>query len=208
MSNRLQKLFDDLNKLENEIAAEIKQKTDEFSYTLENKRIKFTDEIAAEHRQHVTNVKTYLLQAPLRHILIAPIIWSLILPAVFLDISVSLYQFICFPFYGIPKVKRNEYIIIDRHFLKYLNLIEKVNCNFCSYFNGLIAFVQEVAARTEQYWCPIKHAHNMSTVHSRYKKFFDYGNAEQYRGSFQKVRRDYSDLEKEPTTSNNPETDI
>ncbi len=196
MNNRLQRLFNDLNELENEIAAEIKIKTEEISYTLENKRIKFTKEIAAEHKQRVKSVKDYILQAPLRHILIAPVIWSLILPAVLLDLSVSLYQLICFPIYNIPKVKRREHIVIDRHFLKYLNLIEKVNCLFCSYFNGLIAFVQEVAARTEQYWCPIKHAQNMAAVHSRYKKFIDYGNAEQYREDFQKVRRDYSDLEK------------
>jgi len=196
MDNRLQKLFDDLSELENEIAIEIKKKAEEFSYTLENRRIKFTEEIADEHKRRVKSVKAYILQAPLRHILIAPIIWSLILPAVFLDFSVSIYQCICFPVYNIPKVKRREYLVLDRHFLKYLNLIEKVNCLFCSYFNGLIAFVQEVAARTEQYWCPIKHAHNMTIVHSRYKKFFDYGNAEQYREDFQKVRRDYSDLEK------------
>lgn len=195
MNNRLQKLFEDLSRLEEEISAEIKKKSEEFSYTLQNKRIKFTEEVITEHQQQVKKLSAYILQAPLRHILTAPVIWSLIVPAVFLDLMVTLYQLICFPVYNIPKVKRSDHIIIDRHFLKYLNIIEKMNCLFCSYFNGLIAFVQEVAARTEQYWCPIKHARNLAAVHSRYKNFIDYGNAEEYRKDFQKIRRDFSDLE-------------
>lgn len=195
MNNRLQKLFEDLSRLEEEISAEIKQKSEEFSYTLQNKRIKFTEEVITEHQQQVKKLSAYILQAPLRHILTAPVIWSLIVPAVFLDLMVTLYQLICFPVYNIPKVKRSDHIIIDRHFLKYLNIIEKMNCLFCSYFNGLVAFVQEVAARTEQYWCPIKHARNLTAVHSRYKNFIDYGNAEGYRKDFQKIRRDFSDLE-------------
>jgi hypothetical protein len=31
-----------------------------------------------------------------------------------------------------------------------------VNCVYCGYFNGLIAYVQEIAARTEQFWLPHK----------------------------------------------------
>lgn len=195
MNNRLQKLFGDLSKLEEEITDEIKKKGEEFSYTLQNKRIKFTEEVVEEHRRQVKKLSDYILQAPLRHILTAPVIWSLIVPAIFLDLMVSVYQMLCFPVYNIPKVKRSEYIVIDRRFLKYLNIIEKMNCLFCSYFNGLIAFVQEVAARTEQYWCPIKHAQNLLLVHSRYKNFVDYGHAQAYRETFQKIRRDYSDLD-------------
>lgn len=203
MKNRLQKLFEDLSKLEEEITTEIKKKSEEFSYTLQNKRIKFTEEVVDEHKRQVKKLSTYILQAPLRHILTAPVIWLLIVPAVFLDLMVSVYQMICFPVYNIPKVKRSEHIVIDRQFLKYLNVIEKMNCLFCSYFNGLLAFVQEVAARTEQYWCPIKHARNLPLVHSRYKNFVDYGNAEEYRESFQEIRRDFSDLEEK---NNQPDT--
>jgi hypothetical protein len=36
--------------------------------------------------------------------------------------------------------------------------IEKINCAYCSYANGAIASVREMASRTEIYWCPIKHA--------------------------------------------------
>jgi hypothetical protein len=105
------------------------------------------------------------------------------------------YQAVCFPIYGIPKVKRENYIVFDRQYLNYLNLIEKINCAYCSYFNGLIAYIQEIAARTEQYWCPIKHARRISKLHSRYQKFLSYGDAEAYRAQIEVVRSDFKDLE-------------
>jgi len=46
---------------------------------------------------------------------------------------------------------------LDRSKLHYLNALESLNC-VCCYANGLTAFVAEIAGRTEQHWCPIKHA--------------------------------------------------
>ena len=91
-------------------------------------------------------------------VLTAPVIYSLIVPIVLVDLWVMAYQAICFPIYKIPKVRRRDYLVFDRHHLAYLNTIEKINCAYCSYCNGAIAFVREVASRTEVYWCPIKHA--------------------------------------------------
>ena len=102
---------------------------------------------------------------------------------------------ICFPIYGIPKVRRADLILLDRRRLAYLNLIEKLNCHYCGYANGIFAYVTEIAARTEQYWCPIKHALRMKGVHSRYEYFFDYDDAESYRTRIEQVRRDFKDLE-------------
>lgn len=101
----------------------------------------------------------------------------------------TIYQWVCFPIYGIGRVRRRAYFAIDRHKLAYLNTIEKVNCTFCSYANGVIAYVREVAACTEQYWCPIKHAQAIPTPHVRYHLFFDYGNAEGYRRELLALRR-------------------
>ena len=41
--------------------------------------------------------------------------------------------------------------------------------------------ITEIAARTEQYFCPIKHAHRLAQTHSRYGKFLPYGDARAYR---------------------------
>ena len=37
-----------------------------------------------------------------------------------------------------------------------------------------------IAARTEQYWCPIKHARRVIGTHARYALFDDYGEGEGY----------------------------
>ena len=85
---------------------------------------------------------------------------------------------------------------MDRSHLRYLNSMEKLNCVYCGYFNGLIAYVQEIAGRTEQHWCPINHALRMKTMHSRFQYFPDYGDAEQYRKRLAEVRNAFQDLKK------------
>ncbi len=109
------------------------------------------------------------------HVITAPVIYSLIIPFVILDLFVSLYQAICFRAYGIPRVARGDYIVMDRHRLAHLNLPQKINCAYCAYANGLIAYVGEIAARTEAYWCPVKHAARMAGVHDHYQFFMEYG---------------------------------
>ena len=71
-------------------------------------------------------------------------------------------------------------MVIDRHHLAYLNAIEKLNCVYCGYANGVFAYVREIAGRTEQYWCPIRHAKRVRSPHAHYRTFVDYGDAEGY----------------------------
>ena len=67
----------------------------------------------------------------------------------------------------------------------------KFNCFYCSYGNGVAAYTREVSARTEQYWCPIKHARRVKAAPDRYPQFFDYGDAEAYRQGLNRLRRQY-----------------
>jgi hypothetical protein len=112
-----------------------------------------------------------------------------------MDLSLWIYQTVCFPIYKIPKVKRSDHIIFDRHYLKYLNFLERMNCDYCSYFNGLSSYAMEIAGRTEQYWCPIKHASGKAQRHSREHFFTDYGNAETYRTKLLEIRKQFKDIE-------------
>ena len=100
-------------------------------------------------------------------ILTVPVIYACLILFLALDLAITAYQRICFPVYGIPKVRRGDYLIFDRGRLTYLNAIEKVHCVYCSYGNGLLAYVAEIAARTEQHFCPIGHAQNLRQEHSR-----------------------------------------
>ncbi|MBU0680623.1 MAG: hypothetical protein KKD73_04290 [Proteobacteria bacterium] len=194
MDDRLQELLAKINKLEREIMAELQKKQQEYRYEIKNKKVYFEQEIKRQNRRLAKRVRYYLKDAPLLNIITTPFIWACLPPALVLDLFVTVFQFICFPVYAIPKVKREDYIVIDRHYLSYLNWIEKINCYYCSYFNGLIAYIQEIAARTEQYWCPIKHAKPSKSMHSRYKNFFDYGDGSGFRKKNRKVRRDFRDL--------------
>ena len=147
-----------LRSIEAEIEAELTKRREELRFRIENRRIIFEQEVKRLHRALKVRSARYFIDAHPLIVLTAPVIYSLIVPIVLVDLWVMAYQAICFPAYKIPKVRRRDYLVFDRHHLAYLNTIEKINCAYCSYCNGAIAFVREVASRTEIYWCPIKHA--------------------------------------------------
>lgn len=194
MENRLQTLIERIKELENELAVEIGKKEEEFLYKIHGKRILFERETKKRHKALVKKILPWLSETTFLTFLTAPVIWFCLVPTLFMDLVVTIYQAICFRVYGIPRVRRDDYIVIDRHALSYLNAIEKLNCVYCGYVNGLIAYVQEIAARTEQYWCPIKHARRIARRHSRYAKFLEYGDGEGYREKIEKIRREFDDL--------------
>lgn len=192
--NRMQELVEQIKKLEKELYAELQKKQDEFYYQIKGRKVYFEETTRQYHKTLVLKLHIYLREAQLLNILTTPLIWACLLPALFLDLMVTIFHSLCFRVYKIPLVRRGDYIVIDRQALTYLNLIEKLNCIYCGYFNGLIAYVQEIAARTEQFWCPIKHARKMTGLHSRYQKFLEYGDAEGFRTRLGEVRRDFDDL--------------
>jgi len=150
-------------------------------YQVHRGTVQFDREVRQAQRRLKQRLLTFLRESSLFNALTAPLVYSLIVPLALADLWISFYQWLCFPIYGIDRVRRRDYFAIDRHLLGYLNVIEKVNCTFCSYANGLFAYAGEVAARTEQYWCPIKHGRAIPAPHARYHFFFDYGDAERYR---------------------------
>lgn len=159
-------------------------------------RCGFSEEIKREHKRLKTSLASYIVHSRFFAILTAPFIYACFIPFVFLDLFVSVYQAVCFPVYGVPKARRRDYMAIDRNKLRYLNAIEGLNCMYCSYANGLLAYVVEVAGRTEQHWCPIKHARRVQHTHDRYSHFLPYGDAKAYRERGEKVRDDFKDLKR------------
>lgn len=134
-----------------------------------------------EHRLFKKPLWAYLRGVHPLVILTSPIIYLCAIPFFALDLAVTVYQAICFPVYGIAKVQRRDYLVFDRGRLAYLNAIEKVGCVYCSYANGLLAYIVEIAARTEQHFCPIKHARRIIRPHSHYPDFVPYGDPRAYR---------------------------
>jgi hypothetical protein len=180
MPNRIRNIVKRINQLQDELEAALGEKAEQFSYSIENRRIRFKSDTVRWQKQFKLGLPQYIFGAPIQHVISAPVVYSLVIPFVLIDIWVSLYQAICFPIYGMKKVRRRDYIIFDRHHLAYLNIIEKLNCAYCSYGNGLLAYCLEVGSRTEAYWCPIKHANKMGAYHKWYGDFSEYGDAENY----------------------------
>ena len=132
-------------------------------------------------------------ESELRNAISAPVIYGMIVPIALLDLSMFLYQAICFPIYGIARVRRGDFIVFDRHQLGYLNIIERLHCEYCAYANGLIAYMSEIVARTEQYFCPIKHAHRILGASARYERFLAYGDATDYHARLEDFRAALAD---------------
>ena len=141
MNSSIDELLDKIKILEQELIEEIQNQQQDFAYEIRKKRIYFERRVILQHKRYLQQLLDYFHEAPLKHILSAPIVWSVLPLTLLFDLAVTLYQAICFPIYGIPKVRHSDYIVFDRQYLNYLNLIEKINCAYCSYFNGVIAYI-------------------------------------------------------------------
>jgi hypothetical protein len=188
MNERISALIDQIRELEDEMEAEFAKQRAELKYGIDRGRIIFEKEILQRHRELRVNLMRYVLSARFLVIVTAPVIYAVVIPLVLLDIFVTVYQAVCFPVYGISRVRRSDHIVFDRHHLAYLNLLQKLNCAYCSYANGLISYAREIAGRTEQYWCPIKHARRVIGAHANYPAFIDYGDADGFADNLEKLR--------------------
>ena len=190
METEIEELVRRLVRLEDEIERKLEAQRAAFKYRIEERRAVFEEGVIRQHKRLKTGILTFLKTSPLATLIVAPAVYGLILPIALLDLGVSLYQRVCFTAWGMARIKRSEYVIVDRHRLAYLNGIEKLNCAYCGYANGVIAYAREAASRSEQYWCPIKHALRVRAPHPRYRRFVDYGDAEGFRARLDALRKE------------------
>lgn len=195
MNPRVSDILLNIRELEAELEAELESRREALHVRFEHHRVRFEQEIRERHKQLKTGLLKYIAQAEFRNLVSAPAIYSMIVPLIIVDVFVSLYQLLCFPLYRIEYVRRSDYMAYDRHHLDYLNAIEKFNCTYCSYANGLASYIKEIIARTEQYWCPIRHARRLLETHSHYGQFVDYGDAEAYRQELGQLRQALNRIE-------------
>lgn len=181
MTTDLDQLRRRIAELRQALEAELDERRANWRYRIERGRAVFEAGARQQHRDLREGLGGYIARARLSVVVTAPFIYVLIVPFALLDLFVTAYQAVCFPVYGIQKVRRADHIIIDRHMLGYLNGLQKLNCLYCSYANGLISYVREIAGRTEAYWCPIKHSRAAIDPHSQYDDFCDFGDAEGFR---------------------------
>lgn len=181
MTQRMKEIARTIVELQVELDREIEHRRRALGVRVHDRLVEFERGIVIEQRKLKTSVRAFLARSSFGVIITAPVIYSMLLPLVLLDIWISVYQAICFRAYGIARAQRRDYIAFDRGRLAYLNWVEALNCAYCAYANGVIAYAREIGSRTEQYWCPIKHALRISDPHQRYYEFLEFGDAEGYR---------------------------
>jgi hypothetical protein len=189
MDDRIRQLLGKITALEDELRTELHEREERLFYTIEGSRIEFEEAIREAHRKARVGILRWFTTVRPQNFLTAPIIYGLGVPLLFLDLCVTVFQALCFPIYRIARVRRADYIAVDRQQLEYLNAIERFHCTYCAYANGLLAYAAEVAGRTEQYFCPIKHAQKIVAAHSRYGRFLPYGQAEAYHDRLEEFRK-------------------
>jgi hypothetical protein len=180
-NNNIKEILDEIEELKIKLKKEIEKKEKHLIYEIYEGRIHFPEDVLKIQKEKITSLWQFIKEAPILNILSAPIIYMMIIPAVILDIFLYIYVLVVFKIYKFPKIKREDYIVFDRQYLGYLNFIEKLNCVYCSYFNGLINYTAAIASRTELYFCPIKHAKKIAYMHDHYYKFLPYADVKSYK---------------------------
>jgi hypothetical protein len=188
MNDRITQILAQMAALEDDLRAAVREQESKMFFQINGKRVEFEKSVRDAHRKLKKNFFRWLVTNRPQNLITGPIIYAMVVPLMLLDLCVSFYQFTCFPIYGIKRVRRGDYIVFDRRHLGYLNIIEKFHCTYCEYGNGLMGYMAEVLARTEQYFCPIKHARKILGTHARYNRFLDYGDAVDYEKRLEEYR--------------------
>lgn len=174
MLSKISEILKNIEDLKAQLHAEYEGLMERYDYAVENQKIVFSERAKQFQKDVREGVFHYLLSSEIRHVLSIPFIYAMIVPAIVLDVFLTLFQYTAFPLYGIERVKRGDHIIFDRKYLGYLNWIQKLNCLYCSYVNGLFSYATEIGGRTEKYWCPVKYARQIEQTHRYYPEFADF----------------------------------
>jgi len=195
MNDRIHQILGQMAVLEDELRSAVHDQESRMFFQINGKRVEFERSVKEAHRKLKTGFFRWLVTYRPQNLITGPLIYGMALPLLMLDLCVTFYQWACFPIYGIMKVRRADYLVFDRHHLGYLNFIEKFHCTYCEYGNGLMSYMAEILARTEQYFCPIKHARKILRTHDRYSRFLAYGDGENYEARLEEYRLALGKLE-------------
>jgi len=191
MSDKIREMIEEIEDMKKKLGEEIAQHEKHISYEIQNGYVRFEKEVLDKQKENMKNLLSWFREIPPLHLLTSPIIYGMVIPAILFDMILFLYQQIIFRIYKFEFVKRSDYVVFDRQYLGYLNPIEKINCMFCSYFNGLMHYASAIASRTELYFCPIKHAKKIAYQHEYYDEFLIYGDEDEYQKKLKELRKKF-----------------
>jgi len=193
MNGRIKEMIEEIETMKKKLGEEIDKEEKYANYEISNGHIKFEKEIFKRQKENMMHLWDWFGEIPLVQLFSAPVVYVMIVPAVLLDMMLFVYRNVVSRVFKIEFGKRSDYIVYDRQYLGYLNVVEKLNCLYCAYFNGLMQYASSIAARTEFYFCPIKHAKKIAYKHEYYDTFLTYGDDDAYQKKLKELRKDLKD---------------
>ena len=191
MSDKIKEIIAEIEAMKVKLGEEISQQESHISYEIQDGYVKFEKDVLDKQKENMKNLIAWFREIPLLHLLSSPLIYGMLIPAILLDLILFIYLQVIFRIYKFKMIKRSDYILFDRQYLGYLNPIEKLNCMYCAYFNGLMQYASAIASRTELYFCPIKHAKKIAYKHEHYDDFLIYGDEEDYQNKLKALRENF-----------------
>jgi len=188
MNDKIREIIEEIEAMKIKLGEEIDKQESHISYEIQNGYVRFEKDVLDKQKENMKNLLAWFGEVPLLHFLAAPIIYGMVIPAILLDVIIFIYQQVVFRIFKFKLLKRSDYIVFDRHYLGYLNPVEKLNCVYCSYVNGLMQYASAIASRTEFYFCPIKHAKKVAYDHDYYQTYLTYGDEEDYQKTLKELR--------------------
>jgi len=190
MNDRIKEMIEEIETMKKKLGDEIVKEEEYINYEIHNGYIEFEKEISDRQKQNMMYLWDWFREIPLIQLLSAPVVYMMIVPAVMLDMMLFVYQNVVSRVFKIKFGKRSDYIVFDRQYQRYLNVIEKLNCVYCAYFNGVMQYASAIAGRTELYFCPIKHAKKIAYTHEYYHAFLPYGDGDEYQKKLKELRKE------------------
>lgn len=190
MNENIKEMIEEIETMKKKLGEEITKQEENVNYEISNGYIKFEKEMFNSQKQNMMHLWDWFREIPLQQLLSAPVVYMMIIPAVVLDIMLFVYHNVVSRVFKIKFRKRSDYVVFDRQYLGYLNVVEKLNCLYCAYFNGVMQYASSIAGRTELYFCPIKHAKKIAYKHEFYHTFLPYGDGNEYQKTLKELRKD------------------
>ena len=128
MNDKIREMLEEIEEMKVKLGEEIAQQESHISYGLKNGYVKFEKDVLERQRENMKNLLAWFREVPFLHFLTAPLIYAMLIPAIVFDVILFIYLQVVFRVFKFKIIKRSDYIIFDRHYLGYLNPIEKLNC--------------------------------------------------------------------------------
>jgi len=114
MGTRIDEILAKIDSLNRALRQEQIKLFDKYGFYIKNKKVIFLEKFKSRNKLFRIPAWKYAIPKDIRHVLSIPFIYVMIVPAVILDIFLTIYNLTAMPLYRIPRVKRRDHIIFKR----------------------------------------------------------------------------------------------